>query len=94
MPYDTLTELPADLIDGLREHRLAPYLGPAMLGLCDGPRPPGGPLALAAALTSKNSEPGQNKNRLTAAAQFIENLKHRKTLVKGMDHAFATRALP
>jgi hypothetical protein len=94
MPYDTLTELPADLIDGLREHRLAPYLGPAMLGLCDGPRPPGDPLALAAALTSKISVPGKIKNRLTAAAQFIENFKHRKTLVKGMDEAFATGALP
>jgi hypothetical protein len=35
--------------------------------------------------------PGKIKNRLTAAAQFIENFKHRKTLVKAMNEAFAPR---
>jgi hypothetical protein len=40
------------------------------------------------------SVPGKIKNRLTAAAQFIENFKHRKTLVKAMDEAFALQAAP
>jgi hypothetical protein len=46
------------------------------------PAPPADPVALAAVLTTKISVPGKIKNRLTAAAQFIENFKHRKTLVK------------
>jgi hypothetical protein len=92
MNLATLTELPASLIDGLESGVLAPYLGPGMLSLCAGSTPPADPLALAAVLTSKVSVPGKIRNRLTAAAQFIENFKHRKTLVKAMDEAFAAAA--
>jgi hypothetical protein len=94
MPYNTLTELPPEVTDGLEAGTLAPYCGPGLLALCSGPTPPADPLALAAALTAKISVPGKIKNRLTAAAQFIENFKHRKTLVKGMDEAFAQAAAP
>jgi SIR2-like domain len=93
-PLPALHEVPASLIDGLRAGTLAPYLGPQMLALCAGPTPPADPLALAAMLTAKVSVPGKIKNRLTAAAQFIENFKHRKTLVKGMTEAYAVQALP
>jgi hypothetical protein len=82
------------LTEGLRAGRLAPYLGPGMLWLCEGPTPPAEPLTLAAALTARTSVPGKIRNRLTAAAQFIENFKHRKTLVKVMDEAFAMQAAP
>jgi hypothetical protein len=48
-------------------------------------RAAGRPAALAAVLTARVSVPGKIRHRLTAAAQFIENFKHRKTLVKAMD---------
>ena len=56
--------------------------------------PPADPLALAAQLTAKVSVPGKIRNRLTAAAQFIENFKHRQTLVKAMNEAYALQAEP
>ncbi len=87
-------DLIAPLLEGLERGRLAPYLGPRLLALCEGSRPPAEPEALAGMLTSKVSVPGKIRNRLTAAAQFIENFKHRSTLVKAMQEAFATPAAP
>ncbi|MFT3956359.1 MAG: SIR2 family protein [Piscinibacter sp.] len=81
-----------DIAAGLERGSLAPYLGPGMLSLCGGARPPADPPALAAGLTAKVSVPGKIKNRLTAAAQFIENFKHRQTLVKAMNEACAVQA--
>ncbi len=78
----------------LERGTLVPYLGPGMLSLCSGPTPPADPLALSAVLTAKVSVPGKIKNRLTAAAQFIENFKHRQTLVKGMNEACSVQAVP
>ena len=94
MSFATLNDLPAAVIEGLEAGTLAPYLGPGLLALCSGSTPPADPLALAGVLTARVSVPGKIKNRLTAAAQFIENFKHRKTLVKAMDEAFAVQALP
>ncbi len=84
----------SDLTAGLERGTLVPYLGPGMLSLCSGSTPPADPLALAAQLTAKVSVPGKIKNRLTAAAQFIENFKHRQTLVKAMNEAYAVQAEP
>ena len=92
MSFDTVFELPAAVVQGLSAGTLAPYLGPGLLSLCDGAVPPADPPALAAVLTSKVSVPGKIRNRLTAAAQFIENFKHRKTLVKAMTEAYAVPA--
>lgn len=78
----------------LRDGRLIPYTGAGMLELCDDVRVPVTPKALAAALTSRASVPHKIRDRLTQAAQFIENFKHRKTLVKLMDEAFATPVAP
>ena len=94
MNFETLTELPDVVAAGLADGTLAPYLGPGLLALCEGATPPAEPAALAAVLTAAVSVPGKIRNRLTAAAQFIENFKHRKTLVKAMDAACATRATP
>ncbi|MDE2371651.1 MAG: SIR2 family protein [Burkholderiales bacterium] len=94
MSHDTLDHLPDAVAEGLRAGTLAPYLGPGLLALCEGAAPPAEPAALAAVLTARVSVPGKIKNRLTAAAQFIENFKHRKTLVKGMDEAFAAAGAP
>lgn len=79
---------------GLQAGRLVPYLGPGMLALCTGPLPPADAAALAAALTSRVSVPGKIRHRLTAAAQFIENFKHRKTLLQAMNDAYAQRPQP
>lgn len=94
MEFSTVHELPPEVAEGLIAGRLAPYVGPGMLSLCEGGGPPADPLALAAVLTAKVSVPGKIRNRLTAAAQFIENFKHRKTLVKAMGEAFAPQASP
>lgn len=90
----TITTVPAALIDGLTAGRLAPFTGPGLLALCDRDAPPADPAALAAVLTAKVSVPGKIRHRLTAAAQFIENFKHRQTLVAAMDAAFSQPALP
>ncbi|MDO9314377.1 MAG: SIR2 family protein [Burkholderiaceae bacterium] len=94
MSFASVTALPAAVADGLAAGTLVPYLGPGLLALCTGPTPPADPMALALQLTAKVSVPGKIKNRLTAAAQFIENFKHRKTLVNGMTEAFALQAAP
>jgi SIR2-like domain len=93
-PHTTLNHLPAALIEGLQQGRLVPYLGPLMLGLSPAAPVPSTPLELAHALNAKTSVPGKIRNRLTAVAQFIENFKHRKTLVKAMDEAFAATPAP
>jgi hypothetical protein len=92
--FDTVDALPDAVRAGLEGGTLAPYLGAGMLALCATGAPPADPVALAGVLTAKVSVPGKIKNRLTAAAQFIENFKHRKTLVKAMDEAFAAAAVP
>lgn len=84
----TLDDIAATLAAG----RLIPYLGPAMLGLCPDYAVPGTPEALAARLTAKASVPHKIRNSLTRSAQFIENFKHRKTLVKLMNEAYAAPA--
>lgn len=94
MSFTTLDHLPEALVEGLNRGSLAPYLGPGLLSLVDASPVPGDALALAAVLTTRNSVPGKIKNRLTQAAQFIENFKHRKTLVAGMDAAFAAQPEP
>jgi SIR2-like domain len=94
MTHAVVTELPPEVISGLAFGLLAPYVGPGLLGLCVGATPPTDTLALAAVLTAKVSVPGKIRNRLTAAAQFIENFKHRKTLVKAMNEAFVVQAEP
>ncbi len=88
MTYDTLTHLPDALTEGLLSGALAPYLGPFMLDLCADSPVPTNPLALATFLNAKTSVPGKIRNKLTAVAQFIENFKHRKTLVTAMSEAF------
>ncbi|MES2227369.1 MAG: SIR2 family protein [Pseudomonadota bacterium] len=94
MTHATLAGLPDALIDGLNAGTLAPYLGPLVLGLCPAVPVPATPLDLATFLNAKTSVPGKIRNRLTAVAQFIENFKHRKTLVTAMNEAFAATPAP
>ncbi|SDC75719.1 SIR2 family NAD-dependent protein deacylase [Paraburkholderia lycopersici] len=71
-----------------------PYLGPGMLALCPEARVPTTPDALAQIMTAKVSVPHKIRNRLTQAAQFIENFKHRKSVVSIMNEAFGTVPTP
>jgi hypothetical protein len=87
--------MPAVLLEGLAAGQLVPYLGPSVLTSAEGGnRPPADPLALVGELTAKTSVPGKIRHKLTQAAQFIENFKHRKTLVNAMDAAFVRPATP
>ncbi len=52
------------------------------------------PEELAAAITGKVTVPHKIRKRLTAAAQFIENFKHRKTIVHLMSECFAPTVEP
>lgn len=79
---------------GLRTGGVVPYLGPGMLALAGGPPVPASPLELVATITAKASVPHKIRQRLTQAAQFIENFKHRKTLRGLMSDTFAPRPAP
>lgn len=92
--FATVNELPAAVAQGLCAGTLAPYLGPGLLALCQGPTPPADPLALAGVLAGRSSVPGKIRHRVTAVAQFIENFKHRKTLVALMAQACAPSPAP
>lgn len=76
----------------LERGQLIPYLGAGLLP-SDAPVPRS-PEALAALMTAKVSVPHKIRGRLTAAAQFIENFKHRKTLVTLVNQAFAAPVVP
>lgn len=74
---------------------VVPYLGPAVLSLdSDSCHVPATPEELVKLLTSKVSVPHKIRNNLTAAAQFIENFKHRKSVVSLMAEAYAPSAEP
>jgi len=89
------TSLPNEIAAGLAAGTVIPYLGPGMLSLVPGGSPvPASPETLAAVLTSKVSVPHKIRNRLTQAAQFIENFKHRKSVVAFMSEAFQPRVTP
>ena len=88
-------------LSALREARQAllagqavPYLGPALLSLNDVAPVPGTPGALVAKLVAQATVPHKIRNRLTQAAQYIENFKHRKTVVTLMNQAFAEPPQP
>jgi hypothetical protein len=71
-----------------------PYLGPGVLQLPPRPEIPASPEELVVRLIAKATVPHKIRNNLTAAAQYIENFKHRKTIVAGMNEAFSGKAVP
>ncbi len=80
---------------GLVNGRVIPYVGPGVLNLGDAPAPlPATGSVLVAKLTAKASVPHKIRNNLTAAAQFIENFKHRKSVVASMKEAFSAPMAP
>jgi hypothetical protein len=84
-----------DVFAGLAEGAVIPYLGPGVLAAMHGSEAlPGSPARLVLRLTAKASVPHKVRNNLTAAAQFIENFKHRKTVVAAMTEAFTAEVEP
>ncbi len=83
-----------EIITGLRSRMVVPYIGPGMLELVPQAPVPTTPEALVALLTAKVTVPHKIRNRLTQAAQYIENFKHRKSLVQQMDIAFTAVPTP
>jgi hypothetical protein len=90
----TMNALIRDIAQQLDTGSVIPYLGPEMLSLCSDLQVPATPLALAEMMTSKVSVPHKIRKRLTQAAQFIENFKHRKSVVHLMNEAFASSPAP
>ena len=83
-----------DIASQLEAGAVIPYLGPDMLSLCGDVKVPATPLALAERMTAKVNVPHKVRKRLTQAAQFIENFKHRKSVVHLMNEAFAATPRP
>jgi hypothetical protein len=91
MNKQTLEEIHAALNGG----RLIPYVGPGALELAGADCPlPVGPDPLVAKLTAKATVPHKIRKNLSAAAQFIENFKHRKTIHSVMTEAFKPHIEP
>lgn len=84
-----------DVRAGLADGEVIPYLGPGVLDLVGEHCPiPASPETLVAKLTANASVPHKLRNKLSAAAQFIENFKHRKTVAKAMTEAFTPHVAP
>ncbi len=89
----------AEAVEAIREllesGDVIPYLGAGVLSLAgEGCPLPASPEVLVERLTAKASVPHKIRKNLTAAAQFIENFKHRKTVVKAMAEAFSADVEP
>ena len=72
-----------------------PYIGPGVLSLDPSTcHVPATPEDLVKLMTTKVSVPHKIRNNLTATAQFIENFKHRKSVVSLMTEAFSPSLTP
>jgi hypothetical protein len=89
-----MTDLIHEIASSLAKGAVIPYMGPEMLSLCSDVAVPATPLALAESMTAKVSVPHKIRKRLTQTAQFIENFKHRKSVVHLMNEAFAGSPAP
>ena len=84
----------ASIAAALRTGRLIPYLGAGVLDLEGETAVPASAASLVARFIASVSVPHKIRNNLTAAAQFTENFKHRKTVKTIMQQAFAPRVAP
>ena len=91
-PTDAETLL-AGLARQLRGGTIIPYIGPGLAQLTS-PTIPMTPEELAAYFGSKVALPRRAKGNPWAAAQHIESFKHRSTVTKLMNEAFAPAVEP
>jgi hypothetical protein len=85
----------ARIAEGLRAGRIVPYLGPGALAEAAAePVAPLTPEAIAAELNKRTPAPGRIRKNMWSTAQFIEQRRHRKTLVAWMADIFKTPVEP
>ncbi|MFT4095568.1 MAG: SIR2 family protein [Rhodoblastus sp.] len=79
------------IAEGLRAGRLVAYVGPGIL-----PRgaAPTLPEEIAAELHKRAPAPGRIRTNMWSVAQFIEQRRHRKTLIKFMSEIFGAPVAP
>jgi hypothetical protein len=83
----------AEVAEGLKAGRLAPYLGPGVTEVARAPVPTTQE-RLAAFLGEKVTLPRRARGNLGAAAQYIESQRHRSVVVQLMAEAFAAPVTP
>jgi hypothetical protein len=84
-----------EIRSALAEGALVPYIGPGVLALTGPHCPiPTSSQELVVRLISGASVPHKLRSNLTGAAQFIENFKHRKSVVAAMKNAFTAEVAP
>ena len=83
-----------EIVAAFERGEVIPYLGPGVLSLARSSDLPASPEALVSYLTKTATVPHKIRNNLTAAAQYIENFKHRKTVVAAMNNAFSAPTEP
>ena len=88
-----MRDLPQEIVSRLLDGNLIPYLGPDILADADA-QIPAGYAELAAHLGAKVALPRRARGNAWAAAQYIENFRHRATLDKLMAEAFAVPVPP
>ncbi|QJD29379.1 SIR2 family NAD-dependent protein deacylase [Methylococcus geothermalis] len=86
--------IPTEIQAGLAGGQVIPYLGPGVLGLDGSTAVPSAPETLVELITAKVTVPHKIRKNLTAAGQYIENFKHRKTLVSLLKDAFSAAPEP
>lgn len=87
---EVLNEIAAELAKG----GVVPYLGPDLLEQGGENPVPATFEALAGRLSARVTVPFKIRANMTAAAQYIENFKHRKTLVAVMEEIFREPVAP
>ncbi|WP_457796159.1 SIR2 family protein [Methylocystis sp. S23] len=83
-----------EIVTAFRQGDVVPYLGPGVTGLLGEAAPPSLPEKLVQDLVAGATVPHKIRNNLTAASQYIENFKHRKTLTCLMAKAFSHQCAP
>lgn len=84
-----------EIMAGLEAGQIVPYLGNGVwAAAATPPAHPADPLQLVAKLTERVTVSPRLRKNLTGAAQYIENFKHRKTLVGLMKTAFEGKSAP
>ncbi|MEZ5900394.1 MAG: SIR2 family protein [Hyphomicrobiaceae bacterium] len=89
-PETRLADIGADITAG----NLIPFLGPELLGLEEEPKVPVTPEALAMELHAKVPVGAMLRGNMWGTAQYIEQRRHRKTLVAIMADIFKTPVKP
>ncbi len=74
--------------------KMVPYLGPELMTLAGDPPVPTLPETVAAALYAKAPSPSRIRTNMWSVAQFIEQRRHRNTLIAFMADIFAPFVVP